>query len=611
MENFSDTQWQERGCFVYQITSDGGLGARSSLNVGDDNRTGAVFAKDDLVSVDLVRPSRSPGSTNGPFLRLSDNSGWLFEKKYGEVMMKRLPVESGLWAFYVDNVPTGAELQAHPFTQTPMPADHRTTYRPMQLLYCDRRVLSPSTQIASYRVQGTDSWVLESNEDKSVFFFIPEHNVQVGLFAYEVQEGSSNISVYSKPSVSGRTELPISFGEGEILICDMIRQSPFNTGNGPFLRLVDGWGWMYEQMSNDPSRRMHQLPIEQGIWTLKVMNAPVGIAMRRHPLDRGDVNTSTVFMPGDIVKCDRKIKSSGPTSFYRVAGSDGWVFDLRDAYIMMELISSQPLVTDQLPQPVIRGWTVEFIRGLASAFELKEIMHNETSRVISFKTDADERINIYYTTRTVGTALDHPSQGKTQLFRKYCSEEQLKDIMQNPRVHTGRGYHRKRARCDEIDVRMYGRRGEEHTEDTEDYYRNKVVEYEKEEATIADKKMKALKILKSIDDERAKDAAKMDSQIEARTEEFRKIQREKEAAEWQRQKEMEAAELRRIRQAEELIRRAEELRRRTCSVCEQSFVDAHAMNQHYNSVHVFTCGYCDREFNSRRALDQHKEALYH
>jgi hypothetical protein len=47
---------------------------------------------------------------------------------------------------------------------------------------------------------------------------------------------------------------------------------------------------------------------------------------------------------------------------------------------------------------------VECVRGMAAAFELQEIMHGEVSRVISFKTDANERINIYYTTKMVEIA---------------------------------------------------------------------------------------------------------------------------------------------------------------------------------------------------------------
>lgn len=50
--------------------------------------------------------------------------------------------------------------------------------------------------------------------------------------------------------------------------------------------------------------------------------------------------------------------------------------------------------------------------------------------------------NVYYTTSTVATCLAHPEKGKTQPFRRNCSFEQLCDVFDDPRVHTGRGYHR-------------------------------------------------------------------------------------------------------------------------------------------------------------------------
>ena len=89
----------KEGCFVYQIIDNIGLCVRSSTHVGDDNRTSKVYGENDLVSVDLVLPSYDKDSANGPFLRLSDKSGWLFEKKYGITVAKQLPVEKGLWAF--------------------------------------------------------------------------------------------------------------------------------------------------------------------------------------------------------------------------------------------------------------------------------------------------------------------------------------------------------------------------------------------------------------------------------------------------------------------------------------------------------------------------------
>eukprot|EP00927_Polykrikos_kofoidii_P077206 TRINITY_DN74174_c0_g1_i1.p1 TRINITY_DN74174_c0_g1~~TRINITY_DN74174_c0_g1_i1.p1 ORF type:complete len:430 (-),score=54.07 TRINITY_DN74174_c0_g1_i1:90-1265(-) len=60
--------------------------------------------------------------------------------------------------------------------------------------------------------------------------------------------------------------------------------------------------------------------------------------------------------------------------------------------------------------------------------------------MIAFKT-AGVRINVYYTTGTVGTYLDHPRMGKTQLFRRGVDLTLLEVIMRNPRTHTDLGYH--------------------------------------------------------------------------------------------------------------------------------------------------------------------------
>jgi hypothetical protein len=158
---------------------------------------------------------------------------------------------------------------------------------------------------------------------------------------------------------------------------------------------------------------MNQIPIVDGNWTLVVMNS-VGVAMRRLSIDRQDCKTSTLFNPGEMVRCDKKIISTQGTTFYRVAGKEGW-FSITEVIlnVMMRVYATLPNNDDEE-----EGWSIEFVRGMAAAFELKEIMINEGSRVISFQTGANERINFYYTTRTVGTALNHPSQGATQLFRR-------------------------------------------------------------------------------------------------------------------------------------------------------------------------------------------------
>lgn len=54
----------------------------------------------------------------------------------------------------------------------------------------------------------------------------------------------------------------------------------------------------------------------------------------------------------------------------------------------------------------------------------------------------DILINIYYTTRGVMTRIDHPARGVNDLWRScaYATLAELEAILQNPRLHTGRGY---------------------------------------------------------------------------------------------------------------------------------------------------------------------------
>ena len=54
------------------------------------------------------------------------------------------------------------------------------------------------------------------------------------------------------------------------------------------------------------------------------------------------------------------------------------------------------------------------------------------------------RLNFWLSTGTVGSYLDHPRQGKTQLFRRQLSLSDASEIFNNPRQHTGKGYHTKK-----------------------------------------------------------------------------------------------------------------------------------------------------------------------
>lgn len=66
--------------------------------------------------------------------------------------------------------------------------------------------------------------------------------------------------------------------------------------------------------------------------------------------------------------------------------------------------------------------------------------------VVAFAKTINTRVNVYHTTGTVGTCVDHPTQGKTSLFRRDQTVEDLRRIFANPRVHTGVGYHRREER---------------------------------------------------------------------------------------------------------------------------------------------------------------------
>lgn len=82
------------------------------------------------------------------------------------------------------------------------------------------------------------------------------------------------------------------------------------------------------------------------------------------------------------------------------------------------------------------------VRAAAEEFGWEEVAYTPASRVIGFCRDGD-RINVYYTTGTVGTCVDHPTRGRTQLFRRDRDWDGLRALLDNPRAHTGDGYYRK------------------------------------------------------------------------------------------------------------------------------------------------------------------------
>lgn len=52
----------------------------------------------------------------------------------------------------------------------------------------------------------------------------------------------------------------------------------------------------------------------------------------------------------------------------------------------------------------------------------------------------EEQINVYWSKMTVTTVVDHPKQGRQQLYRKNVTHAELYKLFANPRQHTGKGY---------------------------------------------------------------------------------------------------------------------------------------------------------------------------
>ena len=64
---------------------------------------------------------------------------------------------------------------------------------------------------------------------------------------------------------------------------------------------------------------------------------------------------------------------------------------------------------------------------------------SSTAPMASYRKGA-VRLNFWLSTGTVGSYLEHPRQGKTQLFRRDVTMMEAEGIFVNPRMHTGRGY---------------------------------------------------------------------------------------------------------------------------------------------------------------------------
>ena len=252
------------------------------------------------------------------------------------------------------------------------------------------------------------------------------------------------------------------FSKGDLVAVDAIMPSlhngtekkPGKHGNGPFLRLDSNEGlWLFEFKENE--RLMERVKVQAGLWCYKVNNSGVGLALRCMPTTRSDMRLDPeVLYPHDTtIWADRLVTDTTGATFVRVQGTKGWLFTTRDGE---ETLTRVPRLQDgcvATTSSSSAALPIAEVRKLAARYGWSEVQYSAESRVIAFtrmsETNGRMRVNVYYTTGTVGTSLNHPIDGPGQMFRRCTSLRDLEQIFSNPRVHTERGY--KRRRNDPLD----------------------------------------------------------------------------------------------------------------------------------------------------------------
>ena len=97
-------------------------------------------------------------------------------------------------------------------------------------------------------------------------------------------------------------------------------------------------------------------------------------------------------------------------------------------------------LSSRRPNPMFRS--IDEVRRAASGTSFYAVRHNRSSKVLSFRSNTQQaRINVHYSTGTVGTRLDDGTRGTTtQLFRRNVGLEGLVDIFRDPARYSGKGY---------------------------------------------------------------------------------------------------------------------------------------------------------------------------
>jgi hypothetical protein len=439
----------EVGLFVYQVIRCDRVRVRSCPDFDDedvDPKSRGDFEENELLAVDLIQPT-----SLATYLRLADQSGWVVANERGEVYMRQLFVETGLFSFYVDNFPSGTIVRRHPMDESSdllasEAGESIFRLESMQRIYCDAVVQHPQTRVKFFRLQcggkdapATPGWVCDRKPaakkgqlDK--YYILEASKVQTGLFAYKAVCGAF---IRHRPICSESSKTSSAVLPNDIVVVDAIRESPYENGNGPFLRLADGSGWLFEKKLGEQA--MISIPIERGHWVFAVLNDPVGMLLRKQPMDCQDkVFVDGIYKTGEFVECDRKITNSVGVNFYRVLGTAGWLFDKRNGVPMLNLLS-EDMKVGEIDNDVVKfsGWQPDFVRGIAAVIEgIKELYYQKAGQILTFENHDGILVKVFCSTRTMCSIFQHSSKGTIKYFRRECTPQDVLHNLQMDLIET-------------------------------------------------------------------------------------------------------------------------------------------------------------------------------
>lgn len=148
------------GLFAYKCL-DNVFVIRKEKKVCEDYHPPIIIECGQFISVDAVRQA-SFGKKEGPYLRLTDGSGWALEKRDSEQIFEEIRVQTGKWRFKITN-DIGIRLRRQPIASKKMICQSEKLYECDSIIECDRKIRSlPRGKPNFYRVKDTDGWVFDT-----------------------------------------------------------------------------------------------------------------------------------------------------------------------------------------------------------------------------------------------------------------------------------------------------------------------------------------------------------------------------------------------------------------------------------------------------------------